>query len=118
MSRIALPFLALLFTFPHTASGQGETTSAILGQVADTAGAAIPGATVTITNRKAGMQRSLKSDQEGRFNLPQLKSGAYSVKVEAVGFNPQQNDNVFSGLRQKQTVNCTGRRIPTNVYNR
>ena len=107
MSRIALPFLALLFTFPHTASAQGETTSAILGQVTDTAGAAIPGATVTITNRETGMQRSVKSDQEGRFNFPQLKPGAYSVKVEAVGFDPQQNDNVFSGLGQKQTVNFT-----------
>jgi Carboxypeptidase regulatory-like domain len=107
MSRIALTFLALLFTFPHNVLAQGETTSAILGQVTDTAGAAIPGAAVTITSRETGMQRSVKSDQEGRFNFPQLKPGAYSVKIEAVGFDPQQNDNVFSGLGQKQTVNFT-----------
>jgi hypothetical protein len=107
MSRIALALAALLFAFPHTAWAQGETTSAILGQVTDTAGAAIPGAAVTITSRETGMQRSVRSDQEGRFNFPQLKPGAYSVKVEAVGFDPQQNDNVFSGLGQKQTVNFT-----------
>ena len=43
----------------------------------------------------------------GRFNFPQLKPGAYSVKAEAEGFEPQQNDNVISGLGQKQTVDFT-----------
>jgi hypothetical protein len=86
---------------------QGETTSAILGQVTDASGAAIPGATVSITNRETSMRRSLDTDEEGRFNFPQLTPGTYSVRVEAVGFDPQQNDNVFSGLGQKQTVNFT-----------
>jgi Carboxypeptidase regulatory-like domain len=107
MSPVALTFLALLFTFRHTVLAKGETTSAILGQVTDTAGAAIPGAAMTITNRETRMQRSVKSDQEGRFNFPQLKPGAYSVKIEAVGFDPQENGNVFSGLGQKQAVNFT-----------
>jgi hypothetical protein len=86
---------------------QGETTCAILGQVTDTSGAVIPGATVTLTNQETGLRRSLQADQEGRFNFPQLPPGAYSVRVEAVGFDPQQNESVFSGLGQKQTVNFT-----------
>jgi len=36
---------------------QGETTSAIAGQVSDATSAAIPGALVTITNRETGLQR-------------------------------------------------------------
>jgi hypothetical protein len=95
-------FLILL---PAEILAQGETTSAIVGQVTDATNAAIPGATVTITNRETGLQRSAKTDDEGRFNFPQLKPGAYSVKVRAEGFDPQQNDNVLSGLGQKQTVN-------------
>jgi hypothetical protein len=86
---------------------QGETTSAIVGQVTDATGAGIPGATVTITNRETGLQRSVETDEGGRFNFPQLKPGIYSVKAEAGGFDPQQNDNVFSGLGQRQTVNFT-----------
>ncbi|HXX22322.1 MAG TPA: carboxypeptidase-like regulatory domain-containing protein, partial [Terriglobia bacterium] len=86
---------------------QGETTSAILGRVTDASGAAIPGVTVSITNRETSMRRSLSTDEEGRFNFPQLTPGTYSVRVEAVGFDPQQNDNVFAGLGQKQTVNFT-----------
>ncbi len=86
---------------------QGETTSAILGQVTDTSGAAIPGATVTVTNHGTGLRRSVNTDAEGRFNFPQLQPGPYSVRVESAGFDPQQNDSVFSGLGQKQTVAFT-----------
>jgi hypothetical protein len=86
---------------------QGETTSAIVGQVNDPTNAAVPGATVTITNQDTGLKRAAKTDDAGQFNFPQLKPGAYSVKVEAEGFAPQQNGNVLSGLGQKQTVNFT-----------
>src|ERR1700689_2271835 len=101
-------FLGLLLSLhPTVTLAQGETTSAIVGQVTDATNAAIPGATVTITNRETALQRTAKTDDEGRFNFPQLKPGTYSVKVEAEGFDRQQNDNVVSGLGQKQTVNFT-----------
>ncbi len=93
--------------FSARAFAQGETTSAIVGQVADTTGAMIPGASISITNQETGLKRSAKSDDAGRFNFPQLKPGAYSVRAEAEGFQPEQNDNVVSGLGQKQTVNFT-----------
>ncbi len=92
---------------PAESWAQGETTSAIVGQVTDATGAAIPRATVTITNRQTGLRRSAKTDNEGRFNFPQLQPGTYSVKVDAEGFEPRQIDNVVSGLGQKQAVNCT-----------
>src|ERR1700723_3817602 len=98
---------SLLLPCSQVAFGQGETTSAIVGQVTDATNAAIPGATVTITNRETSLQRIAKTDDEGRFNFPQLKPGTYSVKVEAEGFDRLQNDNVLSGLGQKQTVNFT-----------
>ena len=97
----------LLVIFAGAAFGQGETTSAVAGQVTDATNAAIPGALVTIANRDTGLQRSARTDEEGRFNFPQLMPGAYSVKAVAEGFDPQQNDNVVSGLGQKQTVNFT-----------
>ena len=93
---------------------QGETTSAIVGQVRDTTNAVVPGATVAITNLETGLRRSAKTDDAGRFNFPQLKPGTYSVKAEAQGFEPQQNDNVISGLGQKQTVDFTLRVARSN----
>ncbi len=92
------------FFWPPAASSQGETTSAIVGQVSDASGAGVPGAMVTITNKETGMKRSARTDESGRFNFPQLKPGTYAVKVAAQGFAPEENDSVASGLGQKQTV--------------
>ncbi len=107
----ATHFAFLLFIVaclvPAKALGQGETTSAILGQVRDITNAVVPGATVTITNQETGLKRNARTDDAGRFDFPQLKPGTYSVRVEAPGFDPRQNDNVISGLGQKQTVDFT-----------
>ena len=89
---------------PDASFAQGETTSAIVGQVSDASGAAVPGASVTITSQETGLKRSATTDSSGRFNFAQLKPGSYSVKVEAVGFTSQQNEGVSAGLGQKQTV--------------
>jgi len=64
---------------PALAMAQGETTSAIVGSVRDPAGAAIPGATVTVTNVENGLKRSVTTDDSGRFSFPQLKPGVYAV---------------------------------------
>jgi len=117
MRRVIFPGLALVCAvvlFPSRLLPQGETTSAINGQVTDASNAAVPAANVTITNRETGLRRFVKTDEEGRFNFPQLNPGTYSVRVEADGFDPQQNDNVFSGLGQKQTVNFTLRVAQAN----
>ena len=110
MARFILIGLLLTTTFcviPVSTKAQGETTSAILGQVNDPTHAAVPGATVTITNQEIGLKRIAKTDDTGHFNFPQLKPGTYTVRTEAAGFAPQQNDSVFSGLGQKQTVDFT-----------
>src|SRR5260221_9697888 len=88
---------SLLFLLPEAAFSQGETTSAIVGQVSDASGAAVPGATVTVTNKETGLSRSASTDDSGRFNFPQLKPGANSVKVEAEGCEPHQNDALSVG---------------------
>ena len=105
--HLTLFTMAVVSLVPTDSWAQGETTSAILGQVTDSTNAAVPGATVTVINRDTGLKRSAKTDDAGRFNFPQLKPGTYTVRVEAQGFEPQQADNVVSGLGQKQTVNLT-----------
>jgi Carboxypeptidase regulatory-like domain len=105
--RFAAVIVAILLLLRVQALAQGETTSAIVGQVSDASHAMVQAATVTIANRDTGLQRSAHTDAAGRFDFPQLKPGTYTVKVEAPGFAPQQAENVFAGLGQKQTVNFT-----------
>jgi hypothetical protein len=110
MARAA-NFLFLMLTviclLSKQAPAQGETTSAIVGEVRDATNAVVRGATVIITNHDTGLKRTAQTDEAGRFNFPQLKPGTYSVRAEAQGFEPRQNDNVVSGLGQKQTVDFT-----------
>ena len=99
--HIGIVLIGVTFFFPTEALAQGETTTAIVGQVSDASHAIVQGATVTITNHEIGLRRTAKTDVSGRFNFPQLKPGAYSVKVEAQGFETQQNDKVvYASLRE------------------
>ncbi len=102
-SKLVVASLVLLL-LPMEAIAQGETTSALVGQVSDATGAAVTAATVTVTNNETGLTRTVKTDDSGRFNFPQLKPGVYAVRVEAEGFEPQRNDSVSAALGQKQTV--------------
>jgi hypothetical protein len=106
-ARFAFLVLTVACFLPAEALGQGETTSAIVGDVRDSTNAVVAGATVTITNHETGLKRGARTDEAGRFNFPQLKPGTYSVRAEAQGFEPRQNDNVVAGLGQKQTVDFT-----------
>src|SRR5215471_18741567 len=99
--------LAVSVLSPDAFWAQGETTSAVVGSVSDPTGSAIAGANVTIRNTDNGLRRSVKADNAGRFNFPQLKPGPYSVKAEADLFEAQENDAVLAGLGQKQTVDFT-----------
>ncbi|MGD0438403.1 MAG: carboxypeptidase-like regulatory domain-containing protein, partial [Bryobacteraceae bacterium] len=112
MLSLALAVAALVSRMP--AFGQGETTSAIVGTVADPSGAGIPRATVTIVNQETGLRRSATTDTSGRFDFPQLKPGPYSVKAEANGFSPQQHNSVPAGLGQKQTADFVLSVAPTS----
>ena len=99
-----MPRLQHSYCLPARSPAQGETTSAILGEITDTSNAALAGATVTITNRDTGLKRNAQTDEAGRFNFPQLLPGAYTVQASAPGFEPQQLQSVFAGLGQKQSV--------------
>jgi len=99
--------LIILACSSRVALAQGETTTAISGQVTDSTDAAIAGATVTITNTETGLKRSFETDPQGRFNFPQLPPGEYRVKAEASGFETQESGSVSAGLGEKQTVNVT-----------
>jgi hypothetical protein len=99
----ALIFIALLL-HPAFVKAQGETTSAIAGEVKDAAGGSVVKAQVSISNNDTGLKRSVQTDGAGRFQFPQLMPGTYTVQVEASGFDPQKNSEVAASLGRTQTV--------------
>ncbi len=97
--------LAVCISFPATCRAQGETTSAIAGEVTDASGASVPQAYVKLSNNETGLKRTIQTDSAGRFQFPQLTPGSYTVQVAAPGFEAQQNNLVAAPLGRTQTVN-------------
>jgi hypothetical protein len=79
--------IALLCTcaIATVAAAQG-TTSRLVGTVTDSTGGVLPGATVTVTNEKTGVNFTTVTSGAGTYNFEALVSGTYTVKVELAGF--------------------------------
>ena len=58
----------------------------LVGNVTDESGAAIPGATVTITHRETGVSRDTTTDSTGAYRFLTVQSGTYTVVVRLEGF--------------------------------
>ncbi len=70
---------------PASVRSQANTGS-VSGVITDSTGALIPGATITLTG-SAGKQQTVSSDGEGRYNLPRIPAGQYTMRVTAPGFS-------------------------------
>jgi outer membrane receptor protein involved in Fe transport len=63
-----------------------QGTGTIYGTVTDSSAAALPGATVEVTNTGTGLTATLVSNAQGVFSAPSLRVGVYSVTVTMDGF--------------------------------
>jgi Carboxypeptidase regulatory-like domain len=68
------------------AAAMGQTNGAIRGIVNDPSGAVVPGVAVTATLTGQATPRTVNSDKDGAFNIPELPVGTYNVTAEATGF--------------------------------
>jgi hypothetical protein len=87
-SRLALLFLLLTVT---NALAQNGTVS---GHVVDSAGLAVPDATVTITSNSTNVVYEVRTNGEGYYQFPPLVPGNYVAKVTAKGFEVETIGNV------------------------
>lgn len=101
-------FVALaLGSFAAIASAQ-EITGSISGTVKDPNGAAVAGATVTITDtEKKAVVRTATTNDDGAFNASDLASGTYSVTVEAPNFKKHIETNLKLDVGQKRGLELT-----------
>ena len=58
----------------------------LVGNVTDETGAALPGATVTVTQTGTSLTREIVTNETGSYNVPNLLPGTYQVDVKLAGF--------------------------------
>jgi Carboxypeptidase regulatory-like domain/TonB dependent receptor len=79
----------------------------ITGVVKDTQGAAVPDATVKLTNPSTGLERTVVTDANGEFNFPELALGVYRLSITKSGFQPMALTDIATSESQVNTLTPT-----------
>lgn len=94
----------LCFAFAQAISAQ-EITGSIVGDVKDSNGASVSGATVTITDSaKNIVVRTLTTNDSGEFTVPQLPVSVYQITVEAANFKRYVQTDLKIDVNQRRDV--------------
>jgi len=96
MGTRSLLLLALMFSAAPLLAQ--ETTGQISGRILDNQGLPVPGATVTVTGPQG--TKTIASDADGRFSVPFLTPGSYSVRAELQGFKAFEQKDIRVVLGQ------------------
>jgi len=99
---VVLSFLPLALSVAHA---QSATAGAIAGTVSDASGAALPGATVKVTNSATGDERTVKTGKSGEFRIPELQPGVYGATITMDGFQTTQQDIITVTVGSVSTIN-------------
>jgi hypothetical protein len=76
----------------------------ITGIVQDQAGAAVPGATITVTETRTNLQRVTVSTDDGVYTAASLAPGEYRLDVELAGFKPVRREGIRLSTGEKARI--------------
>ena len=88
--HLSLSVFALFAILALTSFLQAQTVTATLeGRVADSTGAVLPNASITVVNTQTGITRTTVSSASGDYQIPLLPAGDYTVTAELSGFRKE-----------------------------
>ena len=90
-----------------TASAYGQGFGSISGTVTDSTGAAIPNASITVTQVLTGVKVTAKTGTDGNYVFPALNPNQYTLNVTASGFQNYAQNNLTLRADQALTANVS-----------
>src|ERR1700761_2738079 len=93
-------FMAVFISAANAQISPGRIT----GSVKDPQGAAVPGATIKLTNPSTGFERTASTDGSGQFNFPELALGTYQLTIDKPGFKTTVLSGITTSLEQVNTL--------------
>ena len=84
--RLSVIFAIAILLFSSWGNAQISGTASIQGTIADSTGAVIPDASVTITNEATQVKHSTTSGKNGLYSFPNIDIGTYTLTASAQGF--------------------------------
>lgn len=96
--------VALLAAFPAAVLAQTQTAT-VRGEVTDSTGAVIPGASLVLTNVDQNRPWEVESNATGAYVFQQIPPGNYSLAVEADGFKRYERQRFILQVAQVAEIN-------------
>jgi hypothetical protein len=94
VSKFTRALVCALFTIFVSAASAQLSTATMFGTITDSTGAAIPNATVTITQTDTNDSRTFVTKADGSYRADFLPVGPYKVKVVAPGFKTLDREGI------------------------
>ncbi len=102
----ALAALLAVLSLPSPARAQFDAAT-VLGRVVDQTGAAVPGATVTLTNQATGITATTVTNTSGDYQFLNVRIGAYRIEAELPGFSKAVAPIVTVTVNARQRVDLS-----------
>lgn len=106
LRRAALGMAAgsIVMCFLLAATATAQSTASIVGTVADSSGAAVPGASITVTNLQTGFTQTRTSGPEGTYSIPLLPVGEYRLEASSSGFRRYLRPGIVLAVNDRPTI--------------
>lgn len=98
--------LSAVFLF-SARSAWSQATTSLRGVVTDPSNAAVPNATVRLTNTDTNLQRTTTTDQQGSYVFTQVLPGHYNLDVTANGFSAFERKGFELLVNLPATINVS-----------
>jgi hypothetical protein len=98
--------IATLLALAITGFGQSATTS-LRGTIADTKGAVVSGAKVTLNNKSTGFARTVTTDDQGAYQFLEVPPSTYVLTATAAGFSTTKRENLVLQVSSPATMNLS-----------
>lgn len=100
--------LCLILPVPIVPSAEAQsTTGTILGDVQDSSGARLPGATIRVLNEQTGAARETITSELGSYQFSALPPAEYTVTADLTGFAKVSRQNIKLPLSSQIKIDFT-----------
>src|SRR3712207_1797069 len=98
-------FIAATILLLVTGFAWAQATAQLGGTVRDESGAVLPGVTVTATQTDTGFTRTVVTDADGTFEMPNLPTGPYRLEAALQGFRTYSQTGIVLQVAAAPTIN-------------
>src|SRR5271155_3695855 len=97
-------FLAVSLCFVSSVAYAQFDVGSLVGTIRDQSGAAVPNASITVTNTATNIESSAASNNNGDYEVPSLHVGVYTISAKATNYAEAVAQNIAISVGSRQRI--------------